>query len=112
MTAPSSWTWTWTVISTSSPSAGPSESLTVYENLAIGGGDIDLTPPVIDSVIALVDPTQVVVEFSEDLDPVTAEDSSNYAISHGVSVTDAALDTAGQTVTLTTSTLSEGTAIY
>ena len=35
------------------------KSLTIYENLAIGGGNIDLTPPVITSVIALGDPTQV-----------------------------------------------------
>ncbi len=84
-------------------------SLTIYENLAIGGGDIDLTPPVIDSVIALGDATQVVIEFSEDLDPVTAESGANYTISHGVSVTDATLDAGRQTVTLTTSTLSEST---
>ncbi|MGB7492010.1 MAG: FG-GAP-like repeat-containing protein [Thermoanaerobaculia bacterium] len=84
-------------------------SLTIYENLAIGGGDVDLTPPVIESVIALSSPTQVVVDFSEALDPTTAEDIANYAISGGVSVTDAHLDTDETTVTLTTSTLSEGT---
>ena len=84
-------------------------SLTIYENLAIGGGDVDLTPPVIESVIALSDPTQVVVELSEDLSPTTAEDFTNYAISHGVSVTGATLEGDGQTVTLTTSTLSEST---
>ena len=85
------------------------QSLTIYENLAIGGGDVDLTPPVIESVMALGNPTQVVVDFSEALDSVTAKDTANYAISHGVSVTDATLDGAGRTVTLTTSTLSEGT---
>jgi len=84
-------------------------SLTIYENLAIGGGDVDLTPPVIESVIALSDPTQVVVGFSEDLDEATAEDFANYAVSHGVSVTGANLESDGQTVTLTTSTLSEST---
>ena len=85
------------------------KSLTIYENLAIGGGNIDLTPPVIAAVIALGDPTQVVVDFSEALDPVTAEDAANYAISAGITVTNAALDPAGQTVTLTTSPLAEGT---
>jgi len=64
---------------------------------------------VIDSVIALGDATQVVIEFSEDLDPVTAESGANYTISHGVSVTDSTLDAGRQTVTLTTSTLSEST---
>ena len=65
--------------------------------------------PAIESVIALGDSTQVVIEFTEDLDPVTAENSANYPISHDVSVTDAALDAGGQTVTLGTSTLSEST---
>ena len=84
-------------------------SLTIYENLAIGGGDVDLTPPTIESVIALGDSTQLVIEFTEDLNPVTAEDPANYAISHGVNVTGAVLEADNQTVTLTTSALSEGT---
>ena len=83
-------------------------SLTLYENLAIGGGNIDLTPPVITSVLAIGDPTRVVVEFSEALDPTTAEDDVNYAISDGIGVFNATLGASQQTVTLTVSTLSEG----
>ncbi|MGB5890800.1 MAG: FG-GAP-like repeat-containing protein [Thermoanaerobaculia bacterium] len=83
------------------------QSLVIYENLAIGAGNIDITPPVIQSVIALGDPTEVVVDFSEELDPVTAEDPASYAISHGVGISAAAFEANGETVTLTTSTLSE-----
>jgi hypothetical protein len=59
-------------------------------------------------VVALGDPTQVIVDFSEELDPVTAEDSANYSVSNGVGISAAALEADGKTVTLTTSTLSEG----
>jgi hypothetical protein len=82
--------------------------LVIYENLAIGAGNVDITPPVIRSVVALGDATQVVVEFSEELDPVTAEDPSSYAISHGVTTSAATLEADSETVTLTTSTLAEG----
>jgi hypothetical protein len=83
-------------------------SLVIYENLAIGAGNVDITAPAIRSVIALGDPTQVVVTFSEDLDPATAEDASSFAVSHGVGVSAAVLEADGETVTLSTSTLSEG----
>jgi len=83
-------------------------SLVVYENLAIDDGNGDLTPPVIQTVVALGDPNSVIVDFSEALDPVTAEDDSNYTISHGVTVDGATLGVNQRTVTLTTSTLSEG----
>jgi hypothetical protein len=83
------------------------QSLVIYENLAIGAGNVDITPPDIQSVIALGDPTQVVVEFSEEVDPTTAETSTNYAVSNGVSISAATLKVDGETVTLTTSTLSE-----
>jgi len=82
-------------------------SLVIYENLAIGGGG-DVTPPVIQSVVAVGDPNQVVVDFSEALDETTAETSSNYGISDGVLVSNATLDANSRTVRLTTSTLGEG----
>ena len=85
------------------------KSLTIYENLAIGGGNIDLTPPTIATVVALGDPNQVVVDFSEQLELLSAEESVNYAITNGVSVTAASLDAGGDSVTLTTSTLTEAT---
>jgi hypothetical protein len=84
------------------------KSVTIYENLAIGGGTIDLTPPTLTSVIALGNPNQVIATFSEPLDPTTAETSANYSISAGITVSGALLDPAGQTVTLTTSTLTDG----
>jgi hypothetical protein len=83
-------------------------SLVIYENLAIGAGNVDITPPEIRSVVALGDPTQVVVELSEELDPVSAEDLASYAISHGVAISAATLEADDETVTLTTSTLAEG----
>lgn len=85
------------------------KSVTIYENLAIGGGNLDLTPPTLTSVLAIGDPNQVLVTFSEPLDATTAETSTNYSISAGITVIGATLDPAGQVVTLTTSALTDGT---
>jgi hypothetical protein len=83
-------------------------SLVIYENLAIDDGGGDFTPPVIQAVVAVGDPNQVVVDFSEPLDPATAGDAANYDVSPGIAVLDAALQANGRTVRLTTSTLAEG----
>jgi hypothetical protein len=80
----------------------------IYENLAIDDGGGDFTPPVIQAVVAVGDPNQVVVDFSEPLDPATAGDAANYDVSPGIAVLDAALQANGRTVRLTTSTLAEG----
>ncbi|MCZ6506569.1 MAG: FG-GAP-like repeat-containing protein, partial [Acidobacteria bacterium] len=83
-------------------------SLVIYENLAIDSGGGDVVPPVIQSVVALGDPNQVTVDFSEPLDQTTAESAANYAISDGVVVSDASLGANQRTVRLTTSLLAEG----
>ncbi len=84
-------------------------SVTIYENLAIGGGNIDLSAPTLVSVTAFGDPTLVTVVFSESLNVATAEDAANYDIDHGVTITSATLDPGGTVVTLATTPLSEGT---
>ncbi len=85
-------------------------SVVIYENLAIdgsgGGGGGDTTKPSIQSVVAS-NANQVVVGFSEALDPATAQNVTHYAISGGVNISDANLSTNGRTVTLVTTTLSE-----
>jgi hypothetical protein len=85
-------------------------SLVIYENLAIDDSGGDVTPPVIQTVVAVGDPNQVVVDFSEPLDAVTAGDAGHYAVSRGIAVSAAVLQANGRTVRLTTSTLSEGVA--
>ncbi len=82
-------------------------SVVIYENLAIdGGGGGDTIKPSIQSVVAS-NANQVVVGFSEALDPATAQNVTHYAISGGVNISDANLSTNGRTVTLVTTTLSE-----
>jgi hypothetical protein len=82
-------------------------SLVIYENLAITGGGVDITPPSIGSV-ATAGPNQVSVEFSEPLDPITAEEVANFTVSDGVTVSSATLGPDSREVTLATSTLTEG----
>ena len=79
--------------------------LSAYKDLTVV---VENLPPSIESVVAFGDPTQVTVDFSKALDLVTAETVSNYTISDGITVLGASLSPDGQTVTLTTSTLSEG----
>jgi len=84
-------------------------SLVLYENRGLDATvGPDITPPSIESVEALIIPTRVRVVFSEALDPSTAENASNYAISGGVIILQATLDGGGETLTLTTSALSVG----
>jgi len=68
----------------------------------------DETSPEINSVSAIGNPNRVQICFNEDLDESTAESPSNYSISGGISVTASALSPDQQTVSLTTSTLSQG----
>ena len=83
-------------------------SLVIYENLAIDPGGSDVDPPTIDSVVAISDPNQVTVEFSEKVETTSAEDPANYTISNGVFVGAASLAADQRTVTLTTTLLVEG----
>ena len=79
--------------------------LAAYKDLSVV---LENAPPSIASVGAFGDPTQVTITFSKAVDPVTAEDVSNYAISDGITVLAASLSPDGRTVTLTTSALSDG----
>ncbi len=68
----------------------------------------DTTPPEIVSAFAAGDPATLRVQFSEPLDPTTAENEANYSIDYGVTVHAARLGGDGSAVTLTVSTLQEG----
>src|SRR5204862_4633416 len=52
--------------------------------------------------------SQVVVTFSEVMDPATAATGSRYAIDHGINVINATLSADGKTVTLNTSAIEIG----
>jgi len=69
----------------------------------------DATPPSIVSVGA--SETSVEITFSESLDTISAEDTSNYSITGGISVSVIAASVDIDTVTLTTSAHTEGTYI-
>jgi uncharacterized repeat protein (TIGR02543 family) len=73
-------------------------------NTAQATTSTDTTPPSIVSVSA--SEASVVITFSESLDTTSAEQTSNYSVNNGVSITAASLDT--DTVTLTTSAHTEG----
>jgi len=84
-------------------------SLVIYENLAIDDAPtIDTTPPTLAGVSAHGPATRVVVDFSEALEAASAGNTANYAVSNGVTVTDAALAANQQAVTLTVTTLTSG----
>ncbi|MCZ6788601.1 MAG: chitobiase/beta-hexosaminidase C-terminal domain-containing protein, partial [Chloroflexi bacterium] len=68
----------------------------------------DTAPPTILKVTSAGDPKQVRVFFNEALDQATAEAVDNYSINNGVTVSSASLADDSSTVSLTTSTLSEG----
>lgn len=73
-----------------------------------GTGPIDSTPPTIQSITA-ISATEVDVQFSEGVDPTTAQNTTNYTIDGSISVTNATLDADNSLVHLTTSTLTNGT---
>ena len=77
-------------------------SVTDYYTLIKGP---DTTPPALSGAFAGTT-SQVVATFSENVDPTTAASTSNYNINNGISIS--AANVSGNTVTLTTSTLSEG----
>ncbi len=83
-------------------------SLVIYENLAIDSGGGDTTPPLLSAVHANGQATRVVVEFSEPVSAASAGNAANYAVSGGISVTDATPAPSQRAVTLTTSSLSAG----
>ncbi|MFC1805647.1 PQQ-binding-like beta-propeller repeat protein, partial [Planctomycetota bacterium] len=68
----------------------------------------DTTPPQLVSAFAAGDPTKLRIQFSEPLDPRTAEDGANYAIDYGVTVRAAKLGGDGSIVALTVTALREG----
>ncbi|MDY6989584.1 MAG: LamG-like jellyroll fold domain-containing protein [Thermodesulfobacteriota bacterium] len=72
----------------------------------INGGP-DEIPPTVHSVRAGSE-TQVMVVFSEDLDPVTSTNMSNYSIDNGITISDASLGSDSRTVTLTTAPHTQG----
>ncbi|MCD6339450.1 MAG: Ig-like domain-containing protein [Verrucomicrobia bacterium] len=76
----------------------------------------DTTPPTLDYATGSRSFTEVTAVFSEPLDPATAEDPANYALSGGVTVTGAALAAPAGTpgdniVLLTTSEQTPGTTL-
>ncbi len=75
----------------------------LFENLGLGS-DPDVTPPTISHVAALA-PDLVNIVFSEPVDPATASDVANYAISNGVHIAGAYLNPDARTVTLMAWTL-------
>jgi hypothetical protein len=69
----------------------------------------DAVAPALDKVSAYADPAKVKVVFSKAVDGASAENTANYTISNGIQVNSASLGSDGKTVTLSTSTQSEGT---
>jgi len=67
----------------------------------------DNVPPTVESVRASSE-TQVLVVFSENVDPTTSINTSNYSIDNGITITDASLGSDSRTVTLTTTSHSQG----
>jgi hypothetical protein len=65
-------------------------------------------PPAITSVSASGGSTQVIVVYSESVEQVSATKSSNYVINNGITVISASLGTDLKTVTLTTSSHTDG----
>lgn len=67
----------------------------------------DITPPQLVAA-TLVDPTTLRVQFSEPLERNVAENTANYAINNGITISSATLSTSGEVVTLQTSSHSPG----
>ncbi len=81
-----------------------------YTTLTHAGGFVvapDEDPPEIESVSAAVDSTKVRVVFSEMVEQSSATNTSHYAVSPGVAVSNAQLSPDGKVVTLTVSPLQE-----
>ncbi|MBI2929391.1 MAG: Ig-like domain-containing protein, partial [Verrucomicrobia bacterium] len=70
----------------------------------------DTTPPTALSAQALTSLSRVTVKFSEPLDLASAENTANYALSGGLLVSAASLNTDQRTVLLTTSPQTQGAA--
>ena len=75
--------------------------------LLLGGGATDATSPTVEQVTAS-DPNKVKVFFLEAMEEYSATDISNYAIDNGITISSASLGSDLKTVTLATSTHTEG----
>lgn len=89
------------------PSTGNGASNSISQ-LQVYGLFVDSIPPTITSVTAVNTNTNVVVQYSEFVDAISATNVANYSIDHGVTISNASLAADQITVTLTTSTLSTG----
>ncbi len=72
------------------------------------GVSVDNSPPLVNEAVA-ESSTLVRVEFSEYVDPITAQQSTNYVIDNGITVSNAVLQSDGRTVVLTSSAMAFGT---
>jgi hypothetical protein len=73
---------------------------------------VDRTPPALKAVQAVDSTSQLVVDFTETVDPATAQATSSYAIDLGVKVTGALLQPNGKTVVLTTTPMARNVAYH
>ncbi len=91
-----------------STAAGPADSH-FFDDFVISGTPIpDTTPPTIQSSTA-ISATQVDIQFSEDVEEITSETTSNYSLTGGVSITNAERDASNNAIVhLTTSPLTNG----
>ena len=89
------------------PSSGNGTSDSISQ-LQVYGLFVDNIPPTITSVNSVNTNTKVVVVYSEFVNSATATNVANYAIDHGVTISNATLAADQMTVTLTTSPLSTG----
>lgn len=73
-------------------------------------GDVlpDFTSPTITSVSTSGNPNQVIVVYSEPVEQASATDISNYSIDNAIVVSSASLDSDQKTVTITTSSHTDG----
>ncbi len=101
----SSTTYTYKV---SAYDATGNESVQSNQTTATTSSEFDTTPPTITTVSAGGVSTQIVVVFSEPVEQASAENTANYNINSGIIVSGASLGSDLKTVTLTTSTHTDG----
>ena len=104
---PSSTTYTYMV---SAYDATGNESAQSYQATATtsSGSESDTTPPTITTVNTGGVSTQIVVVFSEPVEQASTENTANYNINSGIIVSGASLGSDLKTVTLTTSSHTDG----
>ena len=79
-----------------------------YSNEETALTGTDTQAPIVEFITSNEQNTKVIVEFSEMVEQTSAENASNYSITGGVSVLNAALCLDGKTVILTTSPMTPG----